>query len=624
MLEVWSNTKKRFRVGTRINIGDYSGIDPQFSFIRFDPLLWCITRVHNFMVLMDPISESGLFDGSYHTGPDAIRFTSKPINIKVNDHTDHDRIHYGSFTDPVQKFWSVINGRLDSAPVKKVFSQHYVRHRSFKGQASMGMFDLSPSTEHAPLFEGIFEIEEVLLKYYAAVSSTVGIAPSGTIDYYYSPRYGTDFLSLNTFFDYLSSRVETKTFNTISGYTFDCTITNFSYNTDKALHFEYDTHILHGGPGYVDGDYTHYHVFYDSGEIYQVSSEGSDPRVVEIGTRTGSFGVSSVSTNVSWESVFQPFESIIDATYCPIAETPLPSSEANSVNEYELRSRLFSISTPFWDAVQANMFDITALSRDTATVALTRLSTQAFEPSIGKIGAINPLKSLGESLLAKSADAALGDFFRMSWKKILGLGGGAKLVRYRTIISDATQLISSLEVLDSLRKESSRLYTANAHYDYQISLGNRECTIRVRSKVYLELSPFGLLQILIGRQAIIILNDLLALYYTSIPFGEILLTILQLRRVGDYISTRMYYELPMFFVHSYLVESQLTQAELDYTGMSNVTGQKARVTYYFRDISQYLPVLRFSTLVPFYGTGDVGNIIWSLLQQLVGVLSSGR
>jgi len=243
---------------------------------------------------------------------------------------------------------------------------------------------------------------------------------------------------------------------------------------------------------------------------------------------------------------------------------------------------------------------------------------------VGRIRSVNVLKISGDSLLAKTAGAGLQDAQLMSLKKIMSLTGSAKLVKYRTLFSDVLQLIDSLEVLGAMKNTPSRLYVDSAVYDYPVILGGRDCVIRVRTKAYLELSPFRLLQILAGKKAVVILNDLLALYYSSIPLGEILLTILQLRRIGDYISNRMFYDLPLFFVHSYTVESQLTQADLDYTGMSNVPGSKARLTYYIRDVSQHLPVLRYSKLSTFYGTGDVGNIVWSLLQQLAGVLSSSN
>jgi hypothetical protein len=293
------------------------------------------------------------------------------------------------------------------------------------------------------------------------------------------------------------------------------------------------------------------------------------------------------------------------------------------VTETSLSRKLQSIALPLWNAVDLNLFDITALSRDSATTALNRLAASSFEPSFGKIRVIKSLNNTSNSLAISIANSALGDAQRETLKSILGLGGGAGLVKYRTLFSDCLQLIDSLKVLGELKNSPSKLYTGTAHYEYPVILANRECCISVRSKAYLVLSPFKLIQILIGKQVVTVLNDILAVYYSSKPLGELLLTLLHLRELSDVVVNRSFYDLPLFFVHTYEVSFDLSEAELDYTGISSIEGNPPRVVYYLRDISRFLPAFRYSNLASFYNTGDIGNVIWTLLQQLAGVLSGG-
>jgi hypothetical protein len=495
-----------------------------------------------------------------------------------------------------------------------MFTQHLVRHRNFRGQASAGLYDLTIGAGlHG--FPGSPPEDYVPLPQYNT-SELVTIDSEGNVNYdslggqtVYDVRAIFDFLVENPHFTY---RYDFPGVEYIDG-----TISDFQYTNDSRLSFSYDASLVFK----VGEDVFHrsYRFFFDSGDLHVVLDGVHDNwRYLHMGP--ASYGILNYVSDDGFGANFvcNP----VDRTQA--FGIAIPYGPSSSVAEHLLSVRLDTIAQPFWQAVELNQFEITALSRDTTTVALNRLSQQAYEPNVGRIRSVNVLKISGDSLLAKTAGAGLQDAQLMSLKKIMSLTGSAKLVKYRTLFSDVLQLIDSLEVLGAMKNTPSRLYVDSAVYDYPVILGGRDCVIRVRTKAYLELSPFRLLQILAGKKAVVILNDLLALYYSSIPLGEILLTILQLRRIGDYISNRMFYDLPLFFVHSYTVESQLTQADLDYTGMSNVPGSKARLTYYIRDVSQHLPVLRYSKLSTFYGTGDVGNIVWSLLQQLAGVLSSSN
>lgn len=621
MLKVWSNSNY-LRVGVNIRFVD-TNQHPCSHLARYDPLLRCFTDTSRELVVpMDPVSESGLFGGSFFNDGSVTVFKRKPTTSKVRDMSVYDQHHYGTFVDSVQGFMSVLAGKLEAPPLKKVFSQHFTKHKNFQGQATTGTLDLSTGLSHLSDFENFFD-EELITRHYPESKYRVILDPSGIVDYATTGALG-DVYDVSPLFDLLSKRSLTAIY-VLDGATFTTTISNFAYSCVDRLQFEYTAHMVEDDPS---GIYTFdYHFYYRSGGLTIISDESGPPHIVGLGNEPSVYGVTYCTSNLP--HVNGPFEaSTVDTypgfngrTYGRIMAVPSPIDHVDSDGESLVSRRLHSIGQPFWLSVEDNLFDITALSRDTATVALTRLSEQAFEPDVKRLKAINPLKVSSDSLLAHTANAALGDFLRKSLKDILRPVGGAPAVRYRTIISDCIQILQSLEVLDSLRNEPSRLYSAVSQYEYPVELGGRECIIRVRSKVYLELSPFRLLQILIGRQAVIILNDLLALYYTSIPLGEILLTLLQLRKVSDLMTSRMFFDLPMFFVHSYLVESPLTQEELDYTGISNLAGRPVKVTYYIRDISQYLPVIRFSNLATFYGTGDVGNVVWSLLQLLVGVLS---
>lgn len=614
MLKVWNGTGKHLRMGAPVFFTN-TNVNPQSAFARYDPLLRCLTGPHTYVVPMDPVSESGLFSDSFHGNVGSVDFIVKPVNSKVRDMYPYDHRHYGSFVDSIQDFWSILTGgdTTLSSPAK-VHSQHYVRHRSFKGQAATGILDLTDGVVDLEGWESLMGFS-CTSNHYTSARLRVAINPSGVVDYEY-PGGEADAYDITPVFDFLSSREKTICVNVIDGALFTTTITNFRYDCSDALNFSYDAHTIEDDPS---GLYTFtYHFYYRGGKFEIISDLGEDPRIVGLGTAPSVYGVTVSSSNYP---AFSSFEYTTDYTYGRIIGVPSSLDVVDSVGESVTSRRLFSVARPFWHSVELNWWDITALSRDTATIALNRLSQQAFEPAVGRLGAINPLTVSRDSLLAQTANAALGDFFRKTLKDLLRPVGGAGLVRYRTVLSDVLQISQSLEVLDSLRNEPSRLYSANAHFVYPVVLGDRECVITVRSKVYLELSPFRLLQILIGKQAVTIINDLLALYYTSIPLGEILLTLLQLRKVSDIITSRMFYDLPMFFVHSYSVESPLTKAELDYVGISNLAGKPAAVTYYGRDVSQYLPVLRHSALAAFYGTGDVGNIIWSLLQLIVGAMS---
>jgi hypothetical protein len=441
------------------------------------------------------------------------------------------------------------------------------------------------------------------------------VPPSGDPDYDYSGGQA-DAYDITPLFDLLSKGDNHSSY-AILDHTYDSIISNFSYSCDQRLRFSFDGHTVQdSGSGYT---WSH-HFVYDGGTFGIINDYAGPPREVAVGHASHHYESHFIYTdNPFMQGIVGDDNPALEARIIGI---PSLSNPDDGVQDSVMYQRLFFTARPFWDAVDLNLYDITALSRDSATLALNRLSSMAFEPSFGKIRAITHLQSSGKSLFAAVADGALSDAQRISLKKILGMGGGAGLVKYRTIFSDCLQLIESLEALGSLRNEPSRLYVASAEYDYPVVLGDRSCSIRVRSKAYLVLSPFRLLQILIGKQSIVILNDLLALFYSSKPLGELLLTLLQLRTFGDMLSNRMFYDLPMYFVHSYLVESQLTQADLDYTGISDIEGSPVLMTYYIRDVSQYLPVTRFSNLASFYGTDDIGNIIWTLLQHLVGVLST--
>jgi hypothetical protein len=463
-------------------------------------------------------------------------------------------------------------------------------------------------------------LSHITLPSYSCVDYQILVSPNGDIDFDYVGNPHCPMYDATPIFDFLAEKTDYSYQYQLAGYpVFDTTISNFKYEADTRFAFSYDTFI--GYPVNGVDYYYHYHVYYRDGGfkiIFDIPTGGN--RVVWLGMDTPQHGVTNYVSNDPSLGNFVADASSVSAAF--VIGKPV-GTQAKDVTEYQLALRLQKAYVPFRNSVEEHLWDITALSRDTATVALNRLSSQAFEPNVGRIGTIYPLKVAGDSLLAGTATGALNDLQRKTLKDVLRLVRGSGLVKYRTIFSDILQLTDSLEVLGDMKNTPSRSYFAAAFYDYQVELGGRKCKIRVRSKAYLVLSPFRLVQILIGRQAITVINDLLALYYSSQPLGEILLTLLQLRKIGDVISSRMFYDLPMYFVHSYDVESQLTKAELDYTGISDVRGDPPRLSYYIRDVSRHLPVLRFSELVAFYGTGDVGNIIWSLFQQLVGILSGG-
>jgi hypothetical protein len=422
---------------------------------------------------------------------------------------------------------------------------------------------------------------------------------------------------INPVFEWFSTQSSVAESFDDSGFLIEVVMNNFQFRVSDHVEFSYHASITTSAGSYLA--HNEYNVNYTSGDLLVISEVLSPSHVVGIGLDSS---VLTVSSHVSDNAIAGDFSQILlDDSYGVFTGLPL-SSEVSSITQQRLSDKLQKIGLPFWESVNQNLPDITALSRDTTTVALNRLSSQAYEPTMGRIRAINPLKNVGDSLLANTANAAFGDLLRGTLKDVLRLGGGAGLVRSRTIFSDCLQLINSLEMLGTMKNAPSKLYVANAFFDYPVVLGSRDCNIRVRSKAYLILSPFKLIQILVGKQVVTVLNDLLALYYTSQPLGEILLTILQLRKVSDMVTSRMFYDLPLFFVHTYEVESQLSKAELDNTGISTISGDPVRLVYYIRDISQYLPTMRFSNLVPFYGSGDVGELTWSLLQQLAGVLSS--
>lgn len=614
MLKIWSNAKL-FRVGVQVYMLD-NGTFPCSHLVRYDPLLRLFTsRYRQLIVPMDPLSESGLFDGSFHDDVSPTVFTSKPVNSRVKDSTSYDQATYGSFLDSVQSFIPTLQGTLNTSRLKKVFSQHNVRHKTFKGRAFSSVIDLPREEAYHGDVESLLGLH-INLPYIPSASYEVAIYPSGVVDYLYGTGWGS--YDVSPLFTYLMNIGSHQTTYILDGATFDTTISNFTYSCTDRLSFDYDAETVETA---YDGVWHYsYHFYYRGDPVSLYGVSGTNPKVEGPAILFARYGSSSSISD--YPGALGIWEDTRGATYAPVISIPSDSAVTDSITETVMSKRLYSIASSFWRDSEIHNMDITALSRDTATLALTRLSSQAFEPSLGRIGALNPLKVAGDSLVAKTADAALKDAQMNTIKSILRPSGGAKLVKYRIIFSDLLQLTNALEVLGSLRSEPSRLYTANAHYEYPVILGDRDCIIHVRSKVYLELSPYRLLQIFIGREAILILNDLLALYYSSQPLGEILLTLLQLRRIGDYISGRMFYNLPIFFVHTYSVEYQLSQADLDYVGISNVVGDPARITYYMRDVSEHLPVLRFSNLAAFYGTGDVGDIVWTLLQQLAGVLSS--
>jgi hypothetical protein len=584
-------------------------------FADVDPFQRYFAQNGTFLIPLDPISESGLLSGSFQN-VETVDVSFRPQSIKVRDNIPHDDLHYGTFLDAIQGFASVISGASKMAPPGLMSKQHNVRHHTFRGKASTGMTDLRTDTFSVNMFNVDFE-----LPLYGNSTFAVLGSPNGPLDYttYAGYPLGSVYNALPVF-DYLSRAGSVSyEYSVPWAQYFRGKILAFNFSCSDRVTFNYDASMDFR----VDGiDYfVHYHFFYLGGtvQLRRPSLATGNPLATDVIVTPSSYGTVGVTSNNSFPADYHTNSPTSSAAFV----IALPLTSVNVSTEYALVSRLGKVAAPFWDSVNLSSLDVTALSRDTATVALKRLSEQAYSPDFKRIGAINPLKLSSDSLSARTADAALKDAQRFSLKKILGFSGGAGLVKYRTIFSDCLQLINSLEVLGEIRNSPSRLYVDSAFYDYHVVLGDRDCKVRVRSKVYLELSPLRLLQILAGRQVISIIDDVLALYYSSQPLGEILLVLLQLRKVEDIISSRMFFDLPMFFVHSYTIDSQLTSAEMDYTGISTVPGSEVVMSYYWRDVSQHLPVLRPSRLAPLYGTGDVGDVIWTLLQQIVGVLSSG-
>lgn len=618
MLKVWTSSDKLVKLATQFSI-PLSGEYWTDWILTHDPLLRVIAGTNTIegsisaVASLDPVSEGFLFGISSRDAVELLEVSRPPVNSKVKDNYLYDEQQYGSFIDSIQGFWSILHGDLALDSPSMMHSQHYVRHRTFKGQASTGLVNRSIDSIEDNLFGRDF-----LFPVYNALSY-FQIDSSGSISYdAYDSGATFDVTPLLVF---LASKGQVG-YTYLDGIGFcDVTLSDFTFKKSDHLEFAYHASIVRRETGYPDAE-CNYDVSYSGSTVSEFSDDHGDPvRSVRLGTTSNSHSISNVVATEYLTPITSWVRNLDYLHLVYILDTP--SEQTELVAHQRISDDMQALGLPFWNSVDLQLTDITALARDTATTALNRLSTQAFEPSFNRIGAINPLGSIGESMYAKIADGAISDAFRINVKDLLGVVGGAGLVKYRTIFSDSLQLINSLEALGALKSAPSRLYVANAKYDYQVVLGGRDCTIHVRSKAYLKLSPFRLIQILVGKQVTVILTDLLALYYSSIPLGEILLTILQLRRIGDAISNRMFYDLPLFFVHVYEVESQLTQAELDDTGLSTMSGDPVRLVYYIRDISRYLPTLRQSNLTIFYSSGDVGNVIWSLLQQLVGVLSSG-
>ena len=629
MLRVWNQTKY-FRYGVRIVIPQVEepGHFYWTGLSRYDPLLrWFTNAAYEYVVPMDPLPESGIFSGSFDNDGSISVFSTLPRSRKVKHMLSYDDQHYGSFFDNIQGFWSLFQGGdYTISPPSRMFSEHFVRHETFEGRGVAGVIDLPYTEVDIDDVRHLLDIPSVT-RVFSNRRNRVYIDGSTVI--YDPPGYLGDACDVTPFFDYLSKHGNDSTV-IIDGASFHTVITNFSYAYDNGLRFSYDAVTHEESPFYPDPfDYA-YHFSYD-GEPFGVLSDLTGPDDFGPSGRYIGIGHFGAYLRAEFSSSNHPYmngvvEDTAGNTYGRIIGIPSSTSSSDDVDgitEDIMRGRLISLAQPLWRAFEDNLPDVTALSRDTATIALNRLASLAYEPTFGKIGAINPLKVSSDALSAKTADAALKDAQRNSLKDILRGGGGAGLVKYRTIFSDCLQMIGSLEVLGALRSVPSRLYTASAHFDYGVKLCGKDCTIYVRSKAYLILSPFRLLQILIGKQAVILINDLLALYYSSQPLGELLLVLLPLRKIGDYLSNRMFFDLPIYFVHSYKLEYQLSKADLDYTGISSIAGSPVSITYFWRDVSRHLPTMRFSNLAPFYSTGDIGDAIWTLLQQFVGVLSSG-
>jgi len=309
-----------------------------------------------------------------------------------------------------------------------------------------------------------------------------------------------------------------------------------------------------------------------------------------------------------------------DRSLIIVGYTPLgTSSTVSSATIGRVESYLNQKLDHFCDIVDDSIVDITALSRDTAATCLDRIEVRN-SPNINRLKSVSSLISSGSTLSDRIEKDSLAEVLKMGINQISRLVSGYSLGRYRSLLNDFASLKSSLETLGELKNSPSELFTAYGTKEYSVTIQGIPSIITVHSKAYLQARPFDVLEALVGREYVDIIIDILSLYYPSTPLGAILVSVLQLRNIATLVNERLFYNLPLFFVHSYTIESQLTQADMDYTGMSSFDGKPVVYRYYIRDVSRHLPVVRFSNLLPIVDERTVFHSVLSLVRRLVALL----
>jgi len=455
MLKVYADSNNQFIVGVQLRIRDDESGSAHW-FPNYDPLLRYLVGGNQWIVPIQAVTSRGLGAGNFHDTTGIYEVSYPPRSSKVKENFAYDEKYYGTFVDSIQSFGSVLRGTTTSPP-GLIWQQHYVRHPSFRGQASAGIQSLVDGSMLVSWLSEYNLLYNIELPRYPSVNFHVSVDPLGNADFDYDDG-GFDVYDITPVFRILKDSGN-YSYRYDAGYPteFNTTISGFDFSTVGQLRFSYNAYLSYTSGGTL-WEYS-YRVYYNSGLFGIISDVGVDPRIVGLGTQPAEYGVTNYSSNDSSLDNFVTYANSTSAGF--VVGKPLVTG-SKDITEYQLSVKLQPYYVSFRDSVELNWWDITALSRDTATSALNKLANSAIQPSFGRIRALNPVKITSESILAHTANAALGDFLRMTLKEILRLGGGSGLVKYRTLFSDCLQLIGALDALRAMRNAPSELYVVNA------------------------------------------------------------------------------------------------------------------------------------------------------------------
>jgi len=602
--------------GWGVNVRD---LDP---FLRFTEDRWfyfpvgpmSVSRIYGFIPSSDGVSKSAFLGRQPNTFP--IKYYPSEYDLK----------HYGNYFRNLQTFYSTLSGRSFSTP--SMSNEKPTRHVTFAGYLTTRQEDVPFSDETINF--SIYSVDTRSTSHRAYDKCKVLSLNPITIDTLYESTISTSYCTdirplLNAFKS--APVVFAQEYPRRNPVIVTCQ--NFSFELNfTSLRIRY--HVVVVSPT----DYTYewdsrldvvltaptHDVFPLMGNDYVSKYQGSM-----------TFQFSNFVYHSPGVFPYATSEVTVDLEN-NLLQLTIPTDLAvldkyTLLDDVDFHKTINDMLDSFKHAVDISWLDIVPMAYLSSSDAF-----QSFEGSLNnniiqtlaKIPNIaNALPQIKEGLVI-AGKILHEDFSLSTFKQIANLLTSTVLqanFEWRPYIEVFTKYLPGISsVMDAFSDTEKHPLSSYGSYSIKLNneFGRKEVTLTCRTKMVVDTSPGGLLSALLSIDALGLLPRF-STGWSLIPLSFVADWFLRVGgMIKDLENSLFLATIPSYFVHTYTIESVLTDSELESLEISSSADDPLRLRLYYRDVSIYSPGPRPSRLPLGQPQGSPSLVTFgSLLYQLI-------